>query len=141
MSAYKLIKCTIKDLDSLLKALASLGFDPKTYDEPTSLRGFLNDEREQKAEIIIPKEQINKLFTKASNDLGFTFNEETQEYDMICSEYDDKLNIPGRIKQAYAKCVIEEALESQYFSVESNENEELRQRNHIKVQIVGKKFI
>jgi hypothetical protein len=141
MSAYKLIKCTIKDLDSLLKALASLGFDPKTYDEPKSLRGFLNDEREQKAEIIIPKEQMNKLFTKASNDLGFTFNEETQEYDMICSEYDDKLNIPGRIKQAYAKCVIEEALESQYFSVESNENEELRQRNHIKVQIVGKKFI
>jgi hypothetical protein len=101
----------------------------------------LNDEREQKAEIIIPKEQINKLFTKASNDLGFTFNEETKEYDMVCSEYDDKLNIPGRIKQAYAKCVIEEALESQYFSVESNQNEELRQRNNIKVQIVGKKFI
>jgi hypothetical protein len=37
--------------------------------------------------------------------------------------------------------VIEEALESQYFSVESNQNEELRQRNNIKVQIVGKKFI
>jgi hypothetical protein len=141
MSAYKLIKCTIKDVDSLIKALTSLGFDPKIYDEPKSLRGFLNDEREQKAEIIIPKEQINKLFTKASNDLGFTFNEETKEYDMVCSEYDDKLNIPGRIKQAYAKCVIEEALESQYFSVESNENEELRQRNNIKVQIVGKKFI
>lgn len=141
MSAYKLIKCTIKDIDSLLKALASLGLEPKIHDEPKSLRGYMNDDREQKAEIIIPKEQINKLFTKASNDLGFTFNEETNEYDMICSEYDDKLNIPGRIKQAYAKAVIEEALESQYFSVESNENEELKQRKQIKVQIVGKKFI
>ena len=141
MSAYKLIKCTIKDIDSLLKALANLGLDPKIYNEPRSLRGYMNDDREQKAEIIIPKEQINKLFTKASNDLGFAFNEETNEYDMICSEYDYKLNIPGRIKQAYAKAVIEEALESQYFSVESNENDELRQRNQIKVQIVGKKFI
>ena len=105
------------------------------------MRGYLNDDREQMAEIIIPKEQLNKLFTKASNDLGFTFNEETGQYDMICSEYDEKLNIPGRIKQAYAKAVIEEALEAQYFSVESNENEELRQKNQIKVQIVGKKFI
>jgi hypothetical protein len=141
MSAYKLIKCTIKDLDSLKKALTSLGFEPKFYDEPTNLRGYLNDSREQKAEIIIPKEQLNKFYTKASNDLGFIYNEETNEYEMICSEYDEKLNIPNRIKQAYAKAVIEEALESQYFSVESNEDQELRQRKQIKVQIVGKKFI
>jgi hypothetical protein len=141
MSAYKLIKCSIKDFDSLIKALADLGLKPSIHEEPKKLRGFLNDEREQLAEIIIPKEQLNKLFTKASNDLGFAFNEETGQYDMICSEYDDKLNIPGRIKQAYAKAVIEEALESQYFSVESNDNEELKQRKQIKVQIVGKKFI
>lgn len=141
MSAYKIIKCTIKDLDSLIKALKTLGFSPTIHEETQSLRGFLNDSREQKAEIIVPKEQINKLFTKASNDLGFTFNEETNQYDMICSEYDEKMNIPGRIKQAYAKAVIEEALESQYFSVDSNDNEELKQRKQIKVQIVGKKFI
>lgn len=141
MSAYKIIKCTIKDLDSLIKALKTLGLSPTIHEETQSLRGFLNDSREQKAEIIVPKEQINKLFTKASNDLGFTFNEETNQYDMICSEYDEKMNIPGRIKQAYAKAVIEEALESQYFSVDSNDNEELKQRKQIKVQIVGKKFI
>jgi hypothetical protein len=141
MSAYKIIKCTIKDLDSLIKALKTLGLSPTIHEEAQSLRGFLNDSREQKAEIIVPKEQINKLFTKASNDLGFTFNEETNQYDMICSEYDEKMNIPGRIKQAYAKAVIEEALESQYFSVDSNDNEELKQRKQIKVQIVGKKFI
>lgn len=141
MSAYKLIKCCIKDFDSLQKALKDLGLTPQIHEEPKKLRGYLNDDREQMAEIIIPKEQLNKLFTKASNDLGFTFNEETGQYDMICSEYDEKLNIPGRIKQAYAKAVIEEALEAQYFSVESNDNEELRQKNQIKVQIVGKKFI
>ncbi len=141
MSAFKLIKCSIKDLDLLLKALKELGFDPKIYDEAVNLRGYLNDSRDQMANIVIPKEQINKLFTKASNDLGFIYNPETESYDMICSEYDQKLNINGRIKQAYAKVVLEEALQSQYFSVESNSEDELRQRKQIKVNIVGKKFI
>jgi len=59
---------------------------------------------------------------------------------MICSEYDEKHNVPSKIKQAYAKCVIEEALEKQYFSVDSN-IEDIKKRNQIKVQIVGKKFI
>lgn len=141
MSAFKLIKCSIKDLDLLLKALQDLGFSPKVSDEPMNLRGYLNDLRSQKANIVIPKEQINKLFTKASNDIGFLYNEETDQYDMICSEYDDRLNVSGRIKQSYAKAVIEEALQSQYFSVESNESEDLKQRKQIKVHIVGKKYI
>ena len=141
MSAYKLIKCSIKDKDLLIKALESLGFQPKLHNSPVNLRGYLGDLREQKAEIIIPKEQLNKLFTRASNDIGFTYNSDTEQYDMICSEYDEKLNLPGRIKQSYAKAVIEEALESQYFSVDTVENENLRNRKQIKVQIIGKKFI
>lgn len=141
MSAFKLIKCSIKDIEILLKCLKDLGFDPKCYEEPVNLRGYLNDIREQKANIIVPKEQLNKLFTKASNDLGFIYNEDTQQYDMICSEYDDKLNISGRIKQAYAKAVIEEALQSQYFSVDSIDAHELRNRKQIKVNIIGKKYI
>jgi hypothetical protein len=141
MSAYKTIKCAFKDIDFLIKALEDLGFKPNINKEAQNLRGYMNDTREQKAEIIVPKEQLNKNFTKASNDLGFVWNEETEQYDMICSEYDEKLKLPGRIKQAYAKAVIEEALESQYFSVESTSAEELKQRKQIKVQIVGKKYI
>lgn len=141
MSAYKTIKCAFKDIDLLIKALEELGFKPNVHKEAQNLRGYMNDTREQKAEIIILKEQLNKNFTKASNDLGFLWNEETEQYEMICSEYDEKLKLPGRIKQAYAKAVIEEALESQYFSVESTGADELRQRKQIKVQIVGKKYI
>jgi len=140
MSAYKLIKCSIKDKEVLLKALAELGFTPDIYDKPQFLRGYLGDSRNQLANIIVPKEQINKLYTKASNDLGFVWNEETEQYDMICSEYDEKLNIASRVKQAYAKCVIEEALEKQYFSVESN-IEQIKNKKQIKIEIVGKKFI
>ncbi len=142
MSAYKLVKCSIKDQDLLIKALEDLGFSPKVHETAQSLRGYMNDQREQQAEIIIPKEQINKLFTKASNDLGFTWNAETEQFDMVCSEYDVKLNIPARIKQSYAKCVIEKALESQYFSVNSTETSEMQNRNKIvKVRVVGQKYI
>lgn len=140
MSAYKLIKCSIKDKDLLLKALQELGFKPEVFETSQFLRGYRGDTREQSAEIIVPKEQINKLYTKASNDLGFLWNAETEQYDMICSEYDEKLNVANKIKQAYAKCVIEEALEKQYFSVESN-IEQTKTKKQIKIEIVGKKFI
>jgi hypothetical protein len=140
MSAYKLIKCSIKDKELLLKALQELGFKPELFNTPQFLRGYRGDTREQSADIVIPKEQINKLYTKASNDLGFKWNPEIEAYDMICSEYDDRLNISNRIKQAYAKCVIAEALEKQYFSVESN-IEQIKNKKQIKIEIVGKKFI
>ena len=140
MSAYKLIKCSIKDKEMLLKALTDLGFEPLINETPQPLRGYLNDVRAEMATIIIKKEQINKLYTKASNDLGFNWNEETQQFDMICSEYDEKSNVANIIKQAYTKCVIEEALEKQYFSVESN-IDNLKIKKNIKVQIVGKKYI
>ena len=140
MSAYKLIKCSIKDKEILLKALTDLGFEPSINETPQPLRGYLNDVRAEMATIIIKKEQINKLYTKASNDLGFNWNEETQQFDMICSEYDEKSNVANIIKQAYTKCVIEEALEKQYFSVESN-IDNLKIKKNIKVQIVGKKYI
>ena len=140
MSAYKLIKCSIKDKEILLKALTDLGFEPLINETPQPLRGYLNDVRTEMETIIIKKEQINKLYTKASNDLGFNWNEETQQFDMICSEYDEKSNVANIIKQAYTKCVIEEALEKQYFSVESN-IDNLKIKKNIKVQIVGKKYI
>lgn len=140
MSAYKLIKCSIKDKEILLKALTDLGFEPSVNDTPQALRGYLNDLRSEMASIIIKKEQINKLYTKASNDLGFNWNKETQQFDMICSEYDEKSNVANMIKQAYTKCVIEEALEKQYFSVESN-IDNLKIKKNIKVQVVGKKYI
>lgn len=140
MSAFKLIKCTLKDKEILLKALKDLGFEPQEFETPQYLRGYLGDTREFLADIIVPKEQINKLYTKASNDLGFKWNTELEQFDMFCSEYDVKLNIANMIKQAYAKCVIEEALEKQYFSVESN-LDQLKNKRRTKVQIVAKKFI
>ena len=79
MSAYKTIECDIVDKDILLEALSLLNFIPNVFDEPQKLTGYRGDERNEKAHIIIPKEQIN-FFTGASNDIGFLWNEKTEKY-------------------------------------------------------------
>ncbi len=142
MSAYKKIKCNIVDKDTLVKALSTIGFEPFIHDLPHNLRGFKNDIRQDTAEIIVPKEQINSLFTGASNDLGFKWNEEESKYEIICSEYDSKFNIDQRVIQAYTKVVVEEALEKQGYKIKVNiADEDLKKRKQIGIDIVARKII
>ena len=73
MSAYKIVKCSIKDKNILIEACKELGLTINVYDEPRPLVGFEGKQREEMAEIIIPKASLNAKFTGASNDLGFTY--------------------------------------------------------------------
>ena len=142
MSAYKKIKCNIVDKDTLVKALKIIGFEPLMHDLPQHLRGYRNDIRKDLANIIVPKEQINSLFTGSSNDLGFLWNEEEAKYEIICSEYDSKFNIDQRIVQAYTKVVIEEALEKQGYKIKVNiVDEDLQKRKQMQIDIVARKII
>ena len=142
MSAYKKIKCNIVDKDTLIKALKTIGFDPLIHEAPQNLRGYRNDIRKDLAEIVVPKEQINSLFTGASNDLGFLWNEEEAKYEIICSNYDSRFNIDQRIVQAYTKIVIEEALEKQGYKIKVNiADEDLQKRKQIQIDIVARKII
>jgi len=142
MSAYKKIKCNIVDKDTLVKALKTIGFEPSIHETPQNLRGYRNDIRKDLAEIIVPKEQINSLFTGASNDLGFLWNEEETKYEIICSEYDSKFNIDQRVVQAYTKVVIEEALEKQGYKIKVNiADEDLQKRKQMQIDIVARKII
>ena len=142
MSAYKKIKCEIVDKELLLNALKGLGFTPTVSETPMALRGYGGDAREQMANIIIPKEQLNKTFTGISNDLGFRWDNETQRYDMIVSDYDTSKEMPGRIKQVYAKAAIEKALIAHKFNIKSTtDNAELRARTRKQVNITAQKVI
>lgn len=141
MSAYKSLECDIVDKDILLKALSLLGFKCLVYDEAKNLTGYQNDVRTEKAEIIIPKEQINS-FTGASNDIGFLWNEEKNKYDMIISDYDKKLMMHNRIIQAYVKIALEEALEKNGYKIKVNiDDEELLKKNINEINIVARKII
>lgn len=142
MSAYKKIKCNFVNKDSLIKALKTIGLNPLCLETAQNLRGYKNDVRSEKAEIIVPKEQLNELFTGLSNDLGFKWNEAENKYDMICSDYDKANKMDERVIQAYAKTVLEEALEEQGYKIKINiEDSELKNRKQAQINIVARKII
>lgn len=142
MSAYKRLECSFVDREALLEALRQLGFTPEEHDIPQFLRGYQGEHREEKAHIIVGREQVNKLFTSASNDIGFFWNEEKGEYELLCSRYDSRLGVDQRIKQAYAKVVVEQALAAQGFKVKVNTPiEDLQSRKRTQITIQTRKLI
>ena len=141
MSAYKKIECEIVDKDCLLEALELLGFIPEVFVEPKNLKGYKGDERKETANVIIPRDQVNK-FTGASNDIGFLWNETDQKYDFICSDYDRAKLMDQRIIQAYVKVAIEKALAKNGFKIKVNVNdEEFLKRSISEMEIVARKII
>jgi Protein of unknown function (DUF1257) len=117
MSAYKTIKCSFKDKKTLLESLKSLGYKPVEYEEKHNLRGYQNDTREEKAEIIVPKEQI----LRASNDLGFSYDEKEKEFIMLCSDFDNHQGVSDKVRQSYAVTAIKNALKKNKFSINTEE--------------------
>lgn len=142
MSAYKKIQCEIVDKSFLLDALALLGLQPETHDTPQSLKGYLNDIRKEKAEIIVPKEQLNNKFTKASNDIGFSWNESAKKYDFYCSEYDKAMKMDSKIYQAYVKVVLENSLAKNGYKIKVNISDEdfLKNQSHV-IEISARKIV
>jgi predicted sugar kinase len=124
MSAYKKINCSFKDQKTLIQALNHLGFEPVIHSERQNLKGFENTYRQEQAEIIVPRAQISR----ASNDLGFSFEEKNKEYIMICSEYDLHLGLGDKVKQSYALTAIKAALQKNKFTIkeETNENKKIK---------------
>ena len=84
MSHFSRIAIKFKDQESLIKALAEMGFQPHIHTSPVNLYGWRGDQREQVAHIILPRQQIGG----PSNDLGFYWN--GKEYECLISEYDQQ---------------------------------------------------
>lgn len=142
MSAYKKIECDFVDKDILLKALSLLGFEASMHDEPVNLTDYMGKQRSEKATIVVGRDQINSMFTGASNDIGFIWNEESKKYDMICSEYDKRLLIDFRVIQAYAKEAIEAVLKKNGFKIKVNiAEEEFKKRQMTDMTLKVRKII
>ena len=141
MSAYKKIECEIVDKDCLLEALKLLGFSPDVFVEPEKLKGYRGDQRNEVANIVISREQVNK-FTGASNDIGFLWNESENKYDFIVSDYDVAKKMDQRIIQAYVKVALEKALSKNGFKIKVNVNDEdFLNRTMSEMEIVARKLI
>lgn len=142
MSAYKKIECDFVDKDILLKALSLLGFEAVIHDAPVHLTDYMGKQRPEKATIVVSRDQINSLFTGASNDIGFIWNEESKKYDMICSEYDKRLLVDFRVIQAYAKEAIEAVLKKNGFKIKVNiAEEEFKKRQMTDMTLKVRKII
>ncbi len=83
MSAYTRVKSCIKDKDVLLSVLRDMGFEPYSYDTPQQLEDYHGRMRPDRAEVIIPRRQLNS----ASNDIGFRKTADGT-YDAIISQFD-----------------------------------------------------
>jgi hypothetical protein len=133
--------CDIVDKESLLEALKLLDLNAEIHENPINLKGYRGDVRNEKAHIVIDKQQVNK-FTGASNDIGFIWNEESKKYDMICSEYDKRLLIDFRVIQAYAKEAIESVLKKNGFKIKVNiAEEEFKKRQMTDMTLKVRKII
>jgi hypothetical protein len=141
VSAYKKIECDIVDKDSLLEALELLDLEAEVHENPINLKGYRGDVRNEKAHIVIDKQQVNK-FTGASNDIGFLWNEAENKYEFIVSEYDQRFKMDQRVIQAYVKVVLEKALKKNGFKIKVNIDEDnLKRKIMSDLEITARKII
>lgn len=101
MSEFLTVETQFSDKNCLIFALEKIyGINSVEYHStPANLLGYQGDIRQQKANIIVRKEQIGR----ASNDLGFLLQPDGT-YQMIVSEYDRRQKrVPlAALKQHYA---------------------------------------
>lgn len=81
-----------------------MGYQPQVSTKPEHLEGYHGDQRQQTAEIIIPRRQVGG----ASNDVGFKKNADGT-YTAIISDYDRNSNF-GVKKQAELKRIYVEKM-------------------------------
>lgn len=83
MSKYTVVELEFNDTDCIKEALTELGYPFEEHEIAQNLVGYQNDQRSQKAHIIIRRKHVGA----ASNDVGF-LRKEDGTYDLIISEYD-----------------------------------------------------
>ena len=100
MSKYVELRTSVTDERYLVEALRELGYQPEVCPEGRPLVGYLGDARVERAQIIIPRGQLDS----ASNDIGFV-RDRTGVYETIVSEYDRGIGFDdawlGRLVQVY----------------------------------------
>ncbi len=120
MSHFTCIKTQIKQVNSLVKSLADVGFNHvEVHESPQHLYGYQGDVRSQTAEVIIRRQYIGS----ASNDIGFK-RQENGQFQAIISEYDRyqySQQWLNQLTQRYGYHVLMATAPEQGFTVEEEE--------------------
>ena len=123
MSHFTVLRTQIIDAESLVKALAEMGFTQvEVHQTAQYLYGYRGDVRPQMAEVIIRRTFIGP----ASNDIGFK-RQEDGTFDAIISDYDRARYSQQwlhRLTQSYAYHVARVKLEEQGFALVMEETQQ-----------------
>lgn len=90
MSQFLIVQTNFTNWKALQRALVNMGFslDKQVFSiTPKNLKGYLNDTRQDKAQLILPKCFVGR----SSNDLGF-LKGKNGKIKAIVSEFDQKNN-------------------------------------------------
>jgi hypothetical protein len=121
MSHFTSIKTQIRDVESLRKALADVGFSTvEVHDTPQGLYGFEGNLRPETAEMIVRRKYIGS----ASNDIGFKRQVDGQ-FTAIISNYDRgkySQEWVNQLTQRYAYHALIARSGTEGFSIESEES-------------------
>lgn len=116
MSHFTILQTAITDADTLVGALADMGFsNVEFHDQPVPLVGYMGDTREQAAEIVIRREQLSS----ASNDIGFR-RQPDGRFEALISDYDRPrygADWIGALTQRYAYRLARRTLASEDYSL------------------------
>jgi hypothetical protein len=94
----------MNDGDCIKAALEELGYVYEEHKEASHLNGYMGDQREQVANIIVRRRNVGN----ASNDIGF-LKKPNGNYEMIISEFDkggnkkQAVDFMKKLKQIYGK--------------------------------------
>jgi hypothetical protein len=120
MSHFTTIKTQIKDTDSLVKALADVGFKRvEVHETEQSLYGYLGDIRPETAEVIIRR----KYISGSSNDIGFK-RQTDGSFQAIISEFDRRRYSQewlNQVTQRYGYHLLKATAPAEGFTVEEEE--------------------
>jgi hypothetical protein len=100
MSKYAELETVLSNEQFFLEGLRDLGYTPEVAPDGQALVGYLGDQRNERANIIIRRNQLDS----ASNDIGFARGPDGT-FRAIISEYDRSIGFDdawlGRLAQAY----------------------------------------
>jgi hypothetical protein len=100
VSRYEELQTKITEKPFLIEALQELGYQPDVCPEGRFLVGYRGDQRQERAQVIIPRRQLGC----ASNDIGFA-RDSTGVFRALISEYDRGIGFDeawlGRLAQIY----------------------------------------
>lgn len=100
MSKYEELTTKISEERFLIEALQELGYQPEVCPEGRPLIAYRGDQRQEHAQVIIPRRQLDC----ASNDIGFA-RDSTGVFRALISEYDRGIGFDdgwlGRLAQIY----------------------------------------